>query len=222
MTTAAWAQLEPALSALFKRIATVPGSPVVPAVAGALSPSVVEARLLKNKLPAPSRPVTLDWYIVSIVGVGKDEIRSEYRPGTFDATEEETPIEIPGDVYEPNPDEPDERLGGVVVSQHGQRTWTLELRAESHNQSQPATETMRALVDSMRLDSVNAELEAIGLAYTGWSELTDDAYDDEDGRAVSVYIAQLFFNGSSFREDAPQTTIESAEITTEIHTDGED
>lgn len=200
MTTAAWSTLEPALSALFKRIATVGG--VIPSVAGSVAPSVVDARGLRNKVPAPSNPTTLHWTIEAVQPVGRAELREEYDPDTL----------IAGDTYEPDPEDPEARLGAIIVTSHGQSTWTIELRAESSNQSKPAVEHIRALVESMRLPSVADELEAIGLAYTAWDEITDDTYDDEEGRAVSVHIARVFFNGSSFRQDAPITTIERAKI----------
>ncbi len=206
----AWAQLEPALSALFTRIATIPGT--VPSVAGSKSPSVVQARSLSNKFPAPSNPATLHWHPVSVTTVGRDELRGGYVPGTYDAGEDETPLEIPGDTFEPDPENPELRLGGIIMSAHGQRAWTIEVRIETPHQSIPASEHFRALIDSMRLPSVSEELVPTGLAYTGWEKIEDAEYDGEDGRAVSVYIGRLFFNGSSFREDVPITTIEQAQI----------
>lgn len=204
MTTAAWATLEPALSALFARIATVPGA--VPSASGSTGPSVVRARSLTGKFPAPSNPTTLHWFVAKVERIGRDELRQTYDPDTM----------IEGDTYQPDPEDPEARLGAVIMSLHGHRRWTLEVRIESPNQSRPASEHFRALVDRMRLPSASAELEAVGLAYTGWDEMTDDEFDGDDGRPVSVYIGRLFFNGSSFAQDAPITTIESAEIEAEV------
>lgn len=201
MTTLAWAELEPKVSALFTRIATVPGE--IPSVTGSLSPSVVQARSTSNMFPAPSSPTTLHWHVQKVAPVGRDEIREAYDPDT----------KIDGDTYVPDPENPDERLGAVIATEHGQRKWTIQVRIESPNQSVPASEHFRAMVDRMRLPSVADELEATGLAYTGWNELTDAEYDGEDGRPISVYIAQLFFNGASFAQDSPVTTIEVADIT---------
>lgn len=200
MTTAAWSQLEPALSASFRRIATVPGA--IPSVSGSSSPSVVSARSIRGQMPSPSNPTTLHWYILRVEPVGRDELRTVYDPDTM----------IEGDTYQPDPEDPEARLGAIITTLHGQRAWTIEVRVESPNQSIPASEHFRSLVDRMRLPSVSAELEAVGLAYTGWSEITDDEMDGEDGRPVSVYIGQLFFNGASFAQDSPITTIEDANI----------
>lgn len=201
MTTVAWSALEPALNTLFARIATIPGS--VPSVSGSASPSVVQSRSVPAKMPSPSNPATLHWYIVSMAPVGRDELREAYDPDTM----------IEGDTYEPNPEDPEERLGAILVSEHGQRAWVLEVRIESPNQSKPASEYFRVLVDRMRLPSAAAEIEAVGLAYTGHSKIADGEYDGEDGRPISVYIGQLFFNGASFSQDSPITTIEVANIT---------
>ncbi len=208
MTTAFWSTLEPGLSTLFKRLATVPG--VVPSVTGSKGPSISSGRYGTNAVPSPSNPVTLDWTIASVTPVGKDELRTEYLPGTYDAEDGDTPIAIAGDTFEPDAENPELRLGGIVYSQHGQQVFTIEVRIESSNASHPPHEHFRALVGSMRLPSAAETLEALGLAYTSWDEIADSAYDDEDGRAVSVYIGRLYFNGSSYREDLPVTTIEFA------------
>ena len=198
--TMVWADLEPALSALFARIATVPGSQ--PSILGSLSPSVVRARSLTGQFPAPSSPTTLHWHIVKVSGVGRDELREMYDPD----------VAIDGDTFEPDPEDPEARLGGIIESVHGQRDFEIQVRVESPNQSTPASEHFRAVVDRMRLPSVRDELVATGLAYRGWEEITDDEYDGEDGRAVSVYIGRLYFNGASYAQDAPITTIERAKI----------
>ena len=211
MTTVAWSTLEPGLSAMFKRIATVPGS--VPSVAGSKGPGTSQARSIReHQMPVPSNPVTLDWYIVSMAPVGRDELRETYDPDTI----------IEGDTYQPDPEDPEARLGAVIVSAHGHRGWAIEVRIESTNQSKPASDNFRALVDRMRLPSVNDELTALGLAYTSHDEVADDEYDDEEGRRVSVYIARLFFNASSYAADAPITTIESAVITTTVKPEWDD
>lgn len=197
MTTLAWTQLEPALSALFARIA----------VAGGVAPSVVQASVIKGqKFPSPSKPTTLKWRVVKAKPVGRDELRETYDPDTM----------IDGDTFEPDPDDPDARLGAIIPSVHGQRDWTIEVRVESPNQSVPASEHFRALVDGMRRPSASEELQATGLAWRGWEELTDDEYDGEDGRAVSVYVGRLYFNGASYVADTPITTIERANITTNV------
>jgi len=204
MTTAAWSTLEPALSALFARLSTVPGA--VPSASGTSGPSVVQSRDVPRQFASPSNPTTLHWYIAQVVPIGRDELRSVYDADTA----------IVGDTYEPDPEDPEARLGAVLVSLHGQRIYTIEVRIECPNQSTPASEHFRALVDRIRLPSAADELEAIGLAYTNWDEIADDEYDGEDGRPVSVYIGRLVFNGASFAQDAPITTIESALVTTTV------
>ncbi len=200
MTTAAWSTLAPALSALFARLATVPGS--VPSASGTSGPSVVQSRDVPRQFAAPSNPTTLHWYIAQIVPIGRDELRSAYDAET----------QPDGDTY----DGAGAPLGSIIATLHGQRVYTIEVRIECPNQSTPASEHFRALVDRIRLPSAADELEAIGLAYTTWDELADDEYDGEDGRPVSVYIGRLVFNGASFAQDAPITTIESALIATTV------
>jgi hypothetical protein len=200
---------------MFRRVATYGGES--PNVTGSAKVTAVGHKGGKVAAPAPKNPATLEWAIVSCVPVGKDELRSEYRGGTFDPPEEGDPTLIPGDTFEPDPENPELRLGGVVYSQHGQRSYTFEVRIESPNaESKPANLFAQAMVDRMRLPSVADELEALGLAFVGWDEITDDLYDGEDGRAVSVYIAHMFMNGASYSEDLPVTTIESAQVATDV------
>jgi hypothetical protein len=207
-TTVAWIPFRDGLNSIFKRTATVGG--VIPDVTGSRRPSAVGHVGGKVAVISPSNPTSLDWELVSIVPVGKDELRSEYRGGTFEGAED--PVVIEGDTYVPDPDAPELRLGGVVYAQTGQRSYTFEIRIESRNaESRPASEHARALVDRMRLPSVHDALEALGLAFVSWDEVTSDIYDDEEGRAVSVYIARLFMNGASYAEDLPVTTIETTQ-----------
>jgi hypothetical protein len=195
--TLAWPALEAGLNTLFARIATPPGMP---------APSVVGAEQGQIGIRAPSNPTELSWTVESIRGVGRDELRTEY---DADAV-------IPGDTYEPDPNDPAARLGGVVYSQNGHRVYTIEVRIESNEQSRPASAHGRALVSRLRLPSTQDALNALGLAYVTWDEVTDDTYDDEHGRAVSAYILSLILNGADVFADDPVTTIETSEITTTL------
>lgn len=210
--TATEATIETGLDALFRRLATVGG--VVPASAGSRAVSGIGKAQGQITFPAPSNPTTLDWTIVSVRPNGRGELRADYAGGTFEGAPD--PVVIEGDTYVPDPGQPDLRLGGVVYSQHTHTSWTVEVRIESSEQTKPASAHWRALLGRLRLPSAHAELDALGLAYVNADEMADDTYDDEHGRAVSVFIGNLYLNGAEYAEDLPVTTIETSHVDPDV------
>jgi hypothetical protein len=142
--------------------------------------------------------VSLDFSIVSAVPVGAYEQRETY----------DEDAEVPGDVYEPDPDDPEARLGGFVQSVNVNEDVTIEVTCDRYNQTAPAYATLARIRDRISLPSSRATLAALGIAVRGTGPIrrVDGAID---GRAVSRYVLELFCNSSSMAtEEEYVTTIE--------------
>jgi hypothetical protein len=157
-------------------------------------------------------PVELTFSIDGTHALGRDEIRQDYRPGTYDAGDGDEPLEIEGDTYEPDPDNPELRLGGIVFTACGNRVVTITIRVESHDQTHPAWEYAERLRSKLALPSSRARLYALDLARQSVSELKNLSYDGDDGRPVSAYALELICNAASNVADEPVTTIERVDV----------
>lgn len=141
----------------------------------------------------------LEYSIVSITGVGNDELRAVYDPD----------VVIPGDTYEPNPDDPLERLGGKIESIHGNRQVRVQIKAESFA---PTGGGAFAYVERVRtrivLPTISDRLDAVGFAVADYSDARPADYV-ENGRTVSVAWFEITFNAADVADDDPLTTVET-------------
>lgn len=141
----------------------------------------------------------LEYEIVSIVGLGNDELRNPYDPDVL----------LPGDTYEPDPEDPDARLGAVIPTQHGNRIITLQVKAETQAPSAAgAWQYIERIRTRLGLASFNESLEAVGLAVNDMREARPFSYTDDSGRTVQVVIFELVLNAADSAQDDPITTIE--------------
>lgn len=197
MTLAAWATLEPGLTAVF---ADAAGAPL----------DNSGFRDGRYRMKSRGNGTRLDWSIVSTRGIGRDEIRIDYDP---DAT-------IEGDSYAP-PGGSAGDLGGFVETSYGNRTMTLQVVVDTDKGSgREMVETLRA---RMNLPSYRARVRALGLAVI-WAGPAIDVgrgAEDEGGRPPSVWAIELECNATSAVADAPITTIETVRIQARIATDKE-
>lgn len=149
----------------------------------------------------PTNELTkLEYEIVSIVGLGWEELRNPYDPDTL----------IDGDTYEPDPDDPDARLGAVIPTLGGNRVITLQVKAETQA---PSAAGAWLYIERIRtrivLDSFNENLEAVGLAVADVGIATPHSYRDDSGRKVQVVILELVLNAADNQQDDPLTSIET-------------
>ncbi len=143
--------------------------------------------------------------ITGIVGVGTDENRRDYDPDAV----------IDGDTFEPDLDDPDARLGGVVESVHGNRRVTITVMVECHRQDRTASLYLERIRDKLALRSSRARLGDLGLALQRILASHDVSYD-ADHRPVSAYAFDVICNASSSVADAPITTIEQVDQTVTV------
>jgi hypothetical protein len=189
MNVAQLSPLRTGLNALFARLSGLPTSVTKPKSAGtvyAMGPDMTR----------------LVWQVTDIDSIGMDELRTEYDPD----------LEIEGDTYEPDPEDPGARLGGVVYTACGPRSYTIELRVECENQDVEARPFLQRVRDKISLPSAQRELYALGLGFREAGPILDASFDDDDGRTVSVYVCELFFNAAASVDDDPVTTIESIQL----------
>lgn len=144
----------------------------------------------------------VEYSIVSIVALGSDELRTEY----------DESLAIPGDTYEPDPQQPLKRLGGKRVTMHGNRQIRVQIKAETFA---PTAGGAFAYVERVRtrlgLPSISDRLEAVGVAVADYSDSRPADYTSEAGRVVSVAWFEVTFNAADVAEDDPVTTIETVE-----------
>lgn len=169
------------------------GSFVFPQVGEDGAVVLPDGRLPTNEL------TKLEYEIVSIVGLGVDERRNPYDADTL----------IPDDTYEPDPDDPDARLGAILPTVQGNRIITLQIKAETQAPSAAgAWLYIERIRTRLGLGSFNDGLEAVGLAINDTREARPYSYTDDSGRTVQVVIFELVLNASDSAQDDPVTTIE--------------
>jgi hypothetical protein len=190
-----------ALASLLNVAAGVPGSTaqytdgpfVFPQVGGDGVQTLPDGSTATNAL------TKLEYEIVSIVGLGVDELRNPYDADTL----------IAGDTYEPDPEDPDARLGAILPTMQGNRIITLQVKAETQAPSAAgAWQYIERIRTRLGLESFNEALEAVGLAVNDMREARPFSYTDDSGRTVQVVIFELVLNAADSAQDDPVTTIE--------------
>lgn len=146
--------------------------------------------------------VTYD--IISIGQWGYDEWRTRY-----DAT-----AQIPGDTYQPDPNDPTARLGGVIYENTGVRDVHCQVKVECFDQSNgkgawPILERVRTRCG---LPTVIDAFRAAGFGIQTIGAASPADYDDDNQRRVSVAFFEIVFNAADSAEDDPQPTIEQVTV----------
>ena len=145
----------------------------------------------------------LTYDLTSISSLGRDEIRKTYDPD----------VEIEGDTYEPDPEDPEARLGGIIHETMGNRVWLLTVKCEA-KWGAPAGAAhyhIERVRTRLNLPSVREALALLGLARNSISPSHMADYDDDSGRRVSVQWFELKLNATDSATDEPVTTIEKTE-----------
>ncbi len=166
------------------------------------NPAGVDGAVLPDGSINQGEQATLDYSIISIVGQGTDELRKGYDPDTL----------ILGDTYEPNPLDPDERLGAVIESRHGPRLITVQIKCECFDPRWGgAFRFLERARTRLALPTINTLLETAGIALARIGDTSAHHYTDENGRTVSVALFEATFNAADQADDDPITTIEIVE-----------
>jgi hypothetical protein len=201
-----WAQLVPALETMFKRLSNLPVTSAPNAAQGVLSVTSAQGGLM---LPSDTQLADIEFSVVSDVGVGDVELRMRY--------DEDVPY--PGDTYEPDPEDPEARLGSIIAEINENRQVTLQVTVSSARQDLNAYDYARVMRDRLPLPSALDELRAMGLALADVGPVQGPIPTlDPNHRAVSKYAFEMVCNYMSYAIDAPQTTIETADIATTVDT----
>jgi hypothetical protein len=145
--------------------------------------------------------------IIAEVPIDTDEVFEEYDEDAV----------IAGDLYEPDPEDPEARLGAIVQTVSGQRRLTVSIKVECFDQSDSGTalKYLKRIRTRLRLPSSRAVLEAAGAFIQDIGPSRDLSHDDDtDGRMLRVSVQQfdLFLNCTDTESDAPVTTIEQVSL----------
>lgn len=199
----AWSSFRPAFAALLTRIGGIPPN-VAKARDDGLDFTFPAGAPVREDDSTDDGQVSLDFSILSSVPVGEYENREVYDPD----------LEVEGDEYEPDPDDPDARLGGIVQSVNVNEDLTIEITCDRFNQTAPAYATLARIRDRIFLPSSRATCATLGIAVRGAGPIR--RVDAEiDGRAVSRYAIELHCNSmANATDDEPITTIETVPLDT--------
>lgn len=153
--------------------------------------------------------VTYD--IISIVGLGNDEHRYSYDPNAV----------IAGDLYQPDPNNPSARLGGVITTISGNRIITVQVKVEVFGAGSDMRAGAFTIIERCRtrlcLPSVNEALNAVRLAVNDIRDARTADFRDKNGGLVRCAYFELVLNAADCVVDDPVTTIETAEPTQETN-----
>jgi hypothetical protein len=199
----AWPTVKPVLDALFARLSGVPADAVRARDAGAgefTFPADSDAG--NDDTDGEGGPLSLTFHLVKVTTLGRDGYETAY--------DEDAPIE--GDTSGEGGAAVN---GGVVYTVTGPRIVHIEATLETWHQGIPAHDYMRRFRDRLPLPSARAELATVNLAINEVSPIRDASYEDEEGRAVSVYSFELWLNAFSSESDDPITTIDRVNSTIE-------
>jgi len=154
--------------------------------------------------PNVAKLAKMTFELTTVSSLGRDEIRKTYDPDAV----------IAGDEYEPNPEDPEERLGGIVHETTGNRVWLVTVKCEAFWGAAAGTAHyhLERVRTRLNLPSVREALALLGLARNSISPSHMADYDDDSGRRVSVQWFELKLNATDSATDAPVTTIETAEF----------
>lgn len=202
----AWSSFRPAFADLLTRLGGIPPH-VAKARDDGFDFTFPAGAPVREEESTDDGQVSLDFSILSNVQHGEYELREEY----------DEDLEVEGDEYEPDPEDPEARLGGIVQSVNVNEDVTIEITCDRFNQTAPAYATLARIRDRLFLPSARATCATLGIAVRGASPIR--RIDAEiEGRAVSRYALELHCNSmANAIEDEPITTIETVPIdTTEI------
>jgi hypothetical protein len=149
--------------------------------------------------PKSGSRARLDVNILSVRSLGQDEVIGAYDPDA----------EIEGDEYEPNPDDPEERLGGIVFTLEGVRQIVVEVMITAERQDATALPHTEGIRDRLELPSSVAALEALGLGVARIGPTRSIDFPGPDKRELSAYVFEVTLNAGASATDAPVTTIET-------------
>lgn len=206
-----WAQMEPALQAMFKRLSNLPATAAPDATAGV---KAVTGRQSDVKLSSNKQQVDIEFAIVSDVETGQEELRQVYDPA----------VPYPGDTYVIPPDsldydsgDPTKKLGTFTAEINTPHRVVLQVVVSCGFQKTNAYDYATAIRNRCRLPSARDELRDMGLALASISSVQGPIPElDTNFRDVGKYAFELVCNGMAYAVDAPQTTIETAEFSLEV------
>ncbi len=192
----------PALEAVLKVCCGIPGSAPRQTAVPWVFPEVGAAgNVLPGGDTAQNTRASCTYDIVSIVGLGNDELRREYDPD----------LEIPGDLYEPDPLDPLARLGGVVESVSGNRVITVQFRAEVRGGNDSPFVYLERVRTRLMLPTVGDALDAAGFAVADVGDARPHDFRDDSGLTVRAAILEIVLNAADCATDDPITTIEQTD-----------
>lgn len=193
-----WSTVRPALEALFARLSGVP----VLATHTRDGGTEEFAYPADEDEPGTGGPLSLTFHLVRVDTLGRDAYEVAFDPDAVIAGDTSGPQGAPA-------------TGGVVYTVTGPRIVHVEAVIETWDQLSPAHDYMRRFRDRITLPSARAELAVVGLALSEAGQVRDAAYEDEEGRQVSAYSCEFWFNAFSEESDAPITTIDQVNSTIE-------
>src|SRR5512146_900150 len=194
-----------ALEAVLKVCCGIPGSVPRDAAVPFVFPEVgADGNVLPNGDTGQNTIATPTYDIISIVGLGRDELRTYYDPD-IDLT-----TSADGDTFEPDPDDPLARLGATVATVSGNRQVTVQFKCEVQAAARvDAFVYLERVRSRLGLPSVVDALDAAGfaLAHVGAAHPAD--YRDDSGLTIKVGVFEIVLNAADCAVDDPTTTIET-------------
>lgn len=198
------------LKAILDDIADIPGNVTQQESGPQLMPSIGTFDPLANNEDPDSDTLNvaklakMTFELTTVTTLGRDEQRKTYDPDAV----------ITGDIYEPDPENPAARLGGIVHETGGNRVWLVTVKCEAFWGAAAGTAHyhLERVRTWLNLPSVREALALLGLARNSISPSHMADYDDDSGRRVSVQWFELRLNAADSATDAPVTTIETAEF----------
>ena len=150
----------------------------------------------------PADGITLAKITYDITGIRAlscDEWRIGYDPS----------VQIPGDTYQPDPNNPSSRLGGVIYSNEGDRQITVSIKCECWDLlGSGAIKFIERIRSRIGMPSFNLALRQLGCAQSSSSRTRCMSYSDDTGRSVDVAQFDLILNAADAAVDDPITSIE--------------
>jgi hypothetical protein len=196
-----WPQLEAGLEALCIRLSNLPVTDVPSAASGIKVAGSSQGQLL---LPSDVQQADIEFAVISDIGYGMPELRMRY----------DADVPVPGDTYEPDPEDPEARLGAVIAEVNENRQVVLQVSVSSAFQETNAYDYARAIALRLPLPSAREELVALGLALVDVGPVAGPIPQlDPNFRAVGKYAFEVTCNYMGYAIDIPQTTIETADVT---------
>lgn len=141
----------------------------------------------------------ITYEITMVRALGCDEWRIGYDPTVM----------IPGDTYQPDPNDPSARLGAVIYSSEGNRQINISIKCECWDLvGSGAVKYIERIRTRMGMPSFNLALRELRCAWFKASNTRTLKYNTDDGRAVDVAQFDLVLNAADAAVDDPITSIE--------------